>query len=168
MKRLLITGALLGLAAAPALAQSNGALCQVHGTATLTPGFTGSPAVETSGFHFDGTLHDCQQPAGIDCNGATVSADGTATGNCPGDAHMGNATVTASPTATGTCAFYYPIAGVCAGPSCTGGNPGPANGALYVLVFDQATIENALSVCSDPTPPHLTSATFDGVLGLGQ
>lgn len=169
MRIAIVGAALLALSLAGVATAQTGALCQAHGNATISPGFTGAPGLEDDTFTFTGTLHDCQQSA-VDCEGATVAASGTTTGNCPGSTQTGTVTIQKlDANNVNTCPFSYPITGACVGAVCTGGAPGLPNAAAYVLVFTADTVTSALEACSDfMNPPHLTDAEFDGVIGLSQ
>lgn len=146
-----VRGIVAVLVLVPALALAQGAgVCNFSGSATLPSNFGNTPQVQAN-FSFGGTLshvaaNSCAFPGGVQ------TTTGKLTGNCAGNVHNGTANIPGGTSVT--------FAGVCAGADCDGiaVAPKPA-GFLYILVFDQATIENALEKCPTDT---FSSASFDG------
>ncbi|MGH7858719.1 MAG: hypothetical protein ACREQY_15445 [Candidatus Binatia bacterium] len=146
MKRFVIAVVLLAL---PAMARAQTPeVCTFDGTALIPSGIGAAPQQNVP-FSFSGVLGDpggsCGAPGNVNASGEIV------VGGCPGNVHQGTAN-----TPLGGVDF----AGVCAGALCVGVsyNQDPA-GFVYVLAFDQATIENALAQC--PTD-DFKKAVFSG------
>lgn len=151
MKKFMIAAALAAVVALPAMALAQGACANVAGKATLSPALTGTPNTGTGAFGFSGTNVGT-------CAGASVWSGITSTGtflpgsSCSGNVHMGST--------NGGANFQ----GVCVGSTCDGG--AVLNHAMsYQLVFDAATVSNALANC--PSAPvgsgkGITSASFIG------
>ncbi|MEA2627460.1 MAG: hypothetical protein QOD06_3505 [Candidatus Binatota bacterium] len=187
----LVAGLALAFVAKDAMAQS-GNICQVQGgVAQLRDG--GIPATATPlapaslSFTFKGTLANCQG-SGL-AKGTKVCSKGQITGaTCSANAHTGGGVICAgdcweedprptSPTkGQPACKDGAPIdqstfSGRCTGINCTGDTGTPStNGWAYTLLFDQATVQNALAQCDAPPAGNggaLTSATFSGALAYG-
>jgi hypothetical protein len=155
-----------------------GKACQLTGSATLETGKVDADTTPESGyFFFKGTLSNCQGsaiPSGSTvCSYGRVDnascAENVTTGTkyviCAGQC---NVTATTAACATGTPIKQGVFSGVCIGANCSGATTpaGGANGIAYSLLFDQATVERALTDCS--TPNGLTAASFSGGLVYGQ
>lgn len=153
----------LTLALAPAADAQN--LCNLgpsDGHATIDPPLHGDAPAD-SRFFFTA---ECPDGNHVCSNGSLTAA--TCSGNltaghfvfCEGTC-SGGTTGTVSCDAGVTELVSGDFNGVCAGPNCSGAGPTVA----YVLVFDQATIENALADCpGDPagSGQGLSDANFGG------
>jgi hypothetical protein len=124
-------------------------------------------------FAFQGDLTNCQGDTG---GGAHLCAVGklhvpSCLGNvtegqhfviCSGSCSSAPGGVAACDDETEAPIIESSFWGACAGVVCMGKNL--KDGAAYVVVFDQPTIEAALSACNPVTPGSpVTSGHFDGV-----
>jgi hypothetical protein len=149
-------------------------VCDLHGAAQFDPGL--SVATDPSqpiDFAFQGDLTNCQGDTG---GGAHLCAVGKLhIPSCLGNVTEGEQFVIcasdciSTPGGEAACAdpLEEPIIeshfwGACAGVVCMGKNL--EDGAAYVVVFDQPTIEAALSACNPVMPGSpVTSGHFDGI-----
>lgn len=150
MRRLFIfTTALAALVCLPGLASAQTAgACTFDGSASIPAGLGAAPKQNVA-FTFRGELADagggaCGFPGLVNAVGEMVA------GACGGNVHMGEAT-----TPVGDVTFQ----GVCAGAMCDGVSVADAGGFAYVLVFDQATIMNAVEQCPNDA---FKNAVFTG------
>ena len=149
-------------------------VCELHGAAQFDPGLsvTTDPS-QPLDFAFQGDLTNCQGDTG---GGAHLCAVGKLhVPSCLGNVTEGEQFVIcagdciSTPGGEAACAdpLEQPIIeshfwGACAGVVCMGKNL--EDGAAYVVVFDQPTIEAALSSCNPVTPGSpVTSGHFDGI-----
>jgi hypothetical protein len=180
----------LALGVAQLASAQTGEICQLTGSANLSPGLDGSNPQGTSAFSFSGQLSSCQANGMAASNGSFVCSNGSLTNaSCSGNQTAGlfaicpsGATCSATPGGPAPKCMVgvnavAPIAsgsfqGACVGASCDGASTNnPPQGIAYSLLFDQATVQRAGSTC--PPPPvgaggKLTTASFSGLLGLGK
>ncbi len=189
----LIGGLVLALVyVTPASAQPAGAVCQLDGTATVTPGLGAAPGTVYD-FRFDGNIPSCPTAsvaipgAGdpIDCSGAHLVAVGKLDpANCLADQHTGHYAITGganpvcnvgsldqsgnptndSPTLNGVC-----VGALCAGRDITtqnmiAGNPIPAPARVYAIAFNDPSDSAVITSC--PTPGASNSVLFQGVIAF--
>ena len=164
--------------AAAMLGTSRGAsalqyVCELHGAAQFEPGLSVSTDPSSPlDFAFQGDLTNCQGDTG---GGQHLCAVGKLnTPSCLGNLTEGEEFVicegpcSSTPGGTAACVdedetpvIRSSFSGACAGVLCLGSNVG--DGAAYVVVFDQATIEAALAACNPLMPGSpVTSGRFDG------
>ena len=155
---------LVGFAWAPAAgAATGGAVCQLAGSASFSPGLQGTPPGVPYTYTFTGTLSGCQ---GSDSalTGGTISASGSGSNNlCEGGTTSGTATVTWNNGQTSALSYTTTSAAavVTVQETVTSGEfSGDSGvGALAFSVPDP-------TACG-PTGTGATTATFQGVTAVG-
>lgn len=176
-----------------ASAQPAGAVCELNGIATVTPGLGAAPA--TYDFRFDGSIPASGCPtaslnipgagAPIDCSGGQLVAVGKLDpANCLADQHTGRYAITgaansvcnvghigldgkpdaSSPTLNGIC-----VGALCAGRDITtqnkiGGNNIPAPTRVYAIAFNDPSDSSVITSC--PSPGDSNSVKFQGVIAF--
>jgi len=169
----LIAAAAVWLAMTPAVSALQ-YVCELHGDAQFDPGLgVATDPTQPLDFAFQGDLTNCQGDTG---GGAHLCAVGKLHApSCLGNITEGEQFVicagpcSSTPGGAASCddELEQPIIessfwGACAGVVCMGKNL--EDGAAYVVVFDQPTIEAALSACNPLTPGSpVTSGRFDGI-----
>ena len=149
-------------------------VCELHGAAQFAPGLsaTTTPLGGPLGFAFQGDLTNCQGDTG---GGRHLCAVGELhEPSCFGNLTEGQQFVIcagdciSAPGGAAACldpeeepVIQSEFLGACAGVVCTGNNI--KDGAAYLVVFDEPTIEAALNACNPVLPgPPLTAGRFDG------
>ena len=149
-------------------------VCELHGTAQFSPGLSAAttPLDPALDFAFQGDLTNCRGDTG---GGAHLCAAGKLHApSCLENLTEGEQFVicagpcVSAPGEGAACldpdespVIASSFSGACVGVVCTGNNI--RDGAAYVVVFDQPTIQAALSACNPVMPgPALTSGGFDG------
>jgi len=170
--RLTLVTAFAALIGAPPGAFALNYICELQGTAQFDPGLSAfTNPLEPIDFAFQGDLTNCIGDTGGGrhiCVVGKLNAPSCAANQTEGDHFVICANeCTSTPGGDAGCEHgETPIidssfVGACVGVVCTGTNP--VDGAAYAVVFDQATIEAALSACNPLTPgAPLTNASFSG------
>jgi hypothetical protein len=173
-RRLTIAAAAIGSIALVSPAWALHYICELHGTAQFSPGLSAAttPLDDALDFAFQGDLTNCQGNTG---GGQHLCAVGKLHApSCLENLTEGQQFVicagpcVAVPGEGAGCEdpnedpiIESSFSGACAGVVCTGNNL--EDGAAYAVVFDQPTIQAALSACNPIAPgPPLTSGGFDG------
>jgi hypothetical protein len=146
-----------GVVALPASAQE-GAVCQLAGGATFSPGLSTTSQAFT--FSFTGTLSNCQSTvSGL--TGGSIAASGSGSGTCANSTATGTATVTWNDGTTSGVTFTTNGAGalVDVSETVTSGHFAGDSGTAQ-LAFQPASGQDCATV-------PVTSATFDGPSAIG-
>ena len=181
MKRLLALAAAFAVAAfvsfgGSASAAPNGGGCQLHGTASFTPGLTNT--AQAFSYSFTGNLTNCQSSSGGPATGTvTAGTNGlpvpTGNGSCGSSTTSGTAVVQ---WADGTTTVVqYSTSGVAAAVNLQGtviGSVTSSTGTTYTTTrYAGDSAQGALTFQPpDPTAcagAGVTTAGIDGIISLG-
>ena len=143
--------------ALPAAAQE-GAVCELAGSASFSPGLSTTSQGFT--FAFNGTLANCQSSV-TGLTGATITASGSGSGTCANSTAAGTATVTWNDGTISAVTFTTTGAGalVVVSETVTSGHFAGDSGDAQ-LAFQPASGQDCATV-------PVTSATFDGPSEIG-